>query len=823
MMVKKLSLFIFIFLAFGTIGVFGQNDGPLINHHIDALQTYSDKHPIEKVHLHLDKPWYNAGDTIWFKAYVVAAAYHQLTSISGVLYAELINDKDSVIKRLTVELNSGLGSGDFVLPYNNKSCVYHLRAYTNWMQNAGPGYFYNQRLFVNGLNSIRPNRVKQNTPVHNSLAQSRAANIDVQFFPEGGDMANGLLSKVAFKAVDEDGRPEEIKGIVIDSKGNEIVAFGSQHLGMGQFLLKPKKGEQYKAKIICTDASTYMVDLPQAKDAGFSLSINNDNRDTLYLKLTANFELYESKRDTVFYLVAQSGGKNYLTASDKVTNYPFAAHIAKSHFPSGIVQFTLFSQSGEPLNERVVFIQNNDQLNLTLSVARQTYAPGEKVQVSLGAKNAANKATAGSFSASVTDETKVPVDEPAENTIFTDLLLQSELTGTIENPNYYFTNPDDKTRADLDLLMLTQGYRRFEWKRILHNDNRILAFYPPEKLLKLAGTVKTPQGEPAPGANVSLALLKQKIVKDTTADSNGDFQFNNLYISDTAKLYLRAGKKNLEIQIKQPEYPPVLPSGTADTVNMTPQMALAAQKQSGDAQGAMKNTIVLKQVNIKSNPNPLRITPLIHSDNLNGPGQADQVIMGDKLMGCPYIANCLHALIRGGVRWQQDTVYSTHTPIELVGKTKPMAVLLDGVIMEQKTAFNMLNENDIYSIEVLVNRGYLIVYGTAASGGLIVITTKRGGEGRQAATVDPALTTYTFNGFYKAREFYSPKYDEKNKVSLADNRKTIYWNPEIITDAEGKASFEYFNAGSKGTYRIVVEGIDEYGKLGRQVLRYNVE
>ena len=153
-----------------------------------------------------------------------------------------------------------------------------------------------------------------------------------------------------------------------------------------------------------------------------------------------------------------------------------------------------------------------------------------------------------------------------------------------------------------------------------------------------------------------------------------------------------------------------------------------------------------------------------------------------------------------------------------------MVVIVDGNILTGGH-LDDLNADDIYSIEVLRSGNYLAIYGSNAPGGALVITTKHGSQHNYVTSETPAgLITYPFNGFYKARAFYSPKYSgPKNDARSADMRNTIYWNPNIITDKDGKASIEYFNDDTKGTYRVVVEGIDAEGNLGRQVFKYKVE
>ena len=180
-------------------------------------------------------------------------------------------------------------------------------------------------------------------------------------------------------------------------------------------------------------------------------------------------------------------------------------------------------------------------------------------------------------------------------------------------------------------------------------------------------------------------------------------------------------------------------------------------------------------------------------------------------------------MTKGDVRWTDGVAYSTHKAIELLGPPVPMRVVLDGVIMDQGTAFAVLSPSDVSSIEILASPAYAAVYGEAAIGGIFIITTKHGGPSGYDVAAAPGLAAYSFRKYYKARQFYSPQYIVKPAALYTDTRKTIYWSPDLVTDATGKTSFAYFNAGSAGNYRVVVEGIDTNGRLARKVLTYKVE
>jgi hypothetical protein len=897
------------------------------------LETFSTDHPNEKVYLHLDKPRYNMGDTLWFKAYTVAGQYHQLSELSGVLYTELINDKDSVVKRLTLQLHSGLAWGNITLSRNYRPGLYHLRAYTNWMRNAGSGYFFNQPIRIGGF-QLALNPVKKGPSI----------NPDIQFFPEGGSLVNEVRSKVAVKAVNASGLGEDIKGVVTDSEGNDIAEFNTQHLGMGVFAITPEQGKTYKVKVTAADSSVFTVNLPEVAEEGFTLGVNNSGADSIYVKVVASNKLFEAQKNASFFLVGQCQGKVYYTSGGKLANPVFIAGIEKSRFPSGIVQFTLFSQTGEPIAERIAFIQNPDTLKLNIISPVVNYTTRQHVTISLDVKNNDGRPILGDFSAAVINESRVGVDGAAESTIINNLLLTSDLRGYIEKPNYYFENPNDQTKADLDILMLTQGYRRFEWKQVL-GDKEMPIAYQPERSLEMEGTLKTPSGKVVPKGKILLFSTKENLEKDTTTDENGNFKITDLYLSDSAKIVLRAKKQNngsnVAIYLKEKDYPAVSKTKTQDyATGMPPELIAVLQRNYDDSQeekrkDSLKNGISLKDVVIKArkiarpdiyndngarseydanmqklsrefadikeglravipgisyngrtlyydfkpvqiiidgfrarvedidyspkdvesirmiDPSLLIITTkryagtdtastvklkevkikgskinniVAHSDNLNGAGNADQVLMGDRLDGCTTLSDCLRGKLFG-VRFGQDgTPYNSRQSTRIANGPLAMVLVVDGNVIPGNQ-LNDLNPNDIYSIEELISGGNLAVYGSNASGGALIITTKRGTEGSFVTSETPAgLITYQFEGFSKSRTFYAPKYSNPaTDIKTPDRRTTIYWNPNIVTDKDGKASFDYFNADTKGTYRVVIEGIDAEGNLGRQVYRYKVE
>ena len=803
-------------IAAGFIGY--DNDYP-IEKIAQQLNNWAANNPIEKVYLQFDKPYYAVGDDMWFKAYVTLGPDHKLSALSGVLNVELIDERDSVVQHIKLPLVSGLTWGDFALNDSLHEGNYRVRAYTNWMCNAGEDYFFDKHISI--VNPLNNKAVAQTIPV-----KSIESNIDVQFFPESGYLVNGINTKVAFKAVGPDGLGAEIKGSITDDANNMLTTFSSKHLGMGVFNLLPLAGKSYKANVVFADGSSKSFDLPRAIDKGYVLAIDNSDTANIHVKIsTSKTILLDNANDTVS-LIAQLGGKIYYAAKSAPGTAIFTADIPKKRFPSGIVQFSLISSKQGALNERLVFIQNPDQLKLDVNTDRQTYSPQQKVNIQLNAKNADNKPVQGSSSVSVVDETKVPENEEDESTILSNLLLTSDLKGYVEKPNYYFTNVNEQIRADLDVLMLTQGYSRFEWKDVLKNNFPAIT-YQPEKTLEVDGHITKINGKPLANAKVSLVSSKGTILYlDTVTDAKGRFIFDNLAFNDSLRFVIQAqtdkGDKYVKITLDNISPQKITSNKKAPDFKLNINEGLSTYLQSSKIlyqekmkYGLTNHTYVLKEVEIKGKKDKLK-----HSANLNGPGVADYVLVAGQFPPSLPLAQSLEGRIPG-VTFVGGLPVAIKLAAASIQGAPPMRIMVDGTEMPPEY-LSSLNMHTVQSIEVIDDIAYAAVYGARANGGVLVITSKQGDEGISEPA--PGILFYSPIGYYKIRTFYSPHYDDpKTNIPVANLRSTIYWNPNMITDKDGNTSFQYFNAGSKGTYRVVIEGIDNDGNIGRRVFRYKVD
>ncbi|MES2829434.1 MAG: carboxypeptidase regulatory-like domain-containing protein [Bacteroidota bacterium] len=803
---------------------------------INSLTNWARTNPVEKVYLHMDKPYYALGDTIWFKAYVTIGSHHQLSALSGALYVDLINEKDSILRTLKLPISAGTAMGDFTLEDEWHEGNYRLRAYTNWMRNAGEEYFFDHTFMVGSstadLNTTSTAGGSNQTNKNNGQANTQGtAKYDIQFFPEGGSMVNGVISKVAFKALAPNGYGAAIKGTIIDDSNTTITEFKSEHAGIGDFTFKPEAGKTYTAKLTTPDGKETNVALPKGTEQGYGLAVFQPAGDSVLVRINVSetqLKLLKQSPSPVS-LIVQSAGESIFTMSVNVASIRTSIWLKKSEFPMGIAQFTLFGSNGEPLNERIAFIKNKDFMQIEVASPKALYKGRERVELQLAARNKSGAAASGSFSVSVVDETKVPVEEAEEITIFSSLLLTSDLKGFIEKPGYYFSSNAEEINKALDGLMMTQGYRRFSWKDITGVAPAVPLFKAEKLGSSISGIVKTLGNKPAPGAKVKLFSLKSGIMMDAVSDSSGRFTFDNLVLTDSIKLTVQAttvkNSNKLEVVIDPSTKMGMSKRKFRGSDSLAYLYAMKdyvenVKKQDALIQkmGGLGRTQRLSEVNISAKRKASQ--QFTTQGMFKVPeGSADQTFVFRNAAGCATLGLCLQGMLQGVTFQSVGTVQNyPHS------RNAPMDVYLDGRKIQPDEIGDIFDNNqidpsDVGKIEV-VRTNMALINMLGGNPALMIITK----AGYVRKSYNPNIVNLSPKGYNKVREFYSPRYSRAAaSATLPDLRSTIYWNANVKTSAEGKATLNYFNADGPGSYKVVVEGINADGELGRQVFRYKVE
>ncbi len=907
----KKSGLLFALLVFVTSCTLAQGTSPVLQNLVTKLKNFGNNHIIEKAYLGFDRPYYSAGDTLYFKAYLLIGEHHEVSQASGVLRVDLIGVSNNIIKNRILKVSNGTATGDFTLPDTLKSGLYRIRAFTRYMQNA-PEYFFDKTVYISGIGNNSSN-----------IDQHQGNDPDLQFFPEGGDLVNSVMSRVAFKAIGVNGLGIKAKGTIIDNTNAPVAEFVSNDLGMGSFYIQPEDGKTYKAKVTYGNGKQAVIPLPQALAKGILLR-TKDTLGKVSIDIVCNKGYLQDNMNKDVNLIIYSGGA-LRQVNTKLDSKEMGLDVPESQFPSGVLRITLFSQEGEPLSERLVFLQNPDILNISISSSKPSYKTRELVDINVNAKSNGAPA-AGIYSASVLDETKVPFSDNDETTILSYLLLSSELKGFIEKPNYYFAQSSASLKSDLDVLMLTQGYRKFTWKQ-LNSDTSHFTFAG-ERALSLSGYQKNSVGSPIADRDVILLAEKAGGILSAKTDKEGKFSFDNIDFEDGTLFTLQATgstkeKKSSALTLN-PESEPAV-AGKTTSAAIAEQLKAYADRKSGGEQaiaqvyanadqdlsgadisgsatltGALKSHIkginfiagapylkefkypmlivvdgkisnsyanldnlslsnisaikVLKGKNAESfgvNGNSgvlvintrfgsssanlngqsekgaaAKITRIddahYRSSSLSGPGHADQVIHADAFTYSTSMVTALNGRLNG-IDFVNGQPYLRGGSVVSAGGAgiTSMYVILDGTPLGH-TAIDNINPHSVETVEVLRGANASI-YGSEAGSGVLVITTRDQGDAYDIPQTSLGNLRFKGHGFYKAREFYSPKYTATSQNGSLDQRSTIYWNPGFTTNANGSGSFEYYNADGKGSYRVIVEGMDGKGNIGWQVYRYKVE
>jgi len=325
----------------------------------------------EKIYVHLDKPYYAGGDTIWFKAYLVDAISHQWLGKSGFINIELINPEGDrvVFKRLEVH-SGGQAWGDISLDPNLFSGTYQIRAYTQRMQKFDPAFLFTAEIeiYSNQENATKP---------------QPELDFEVNFFPEGGELVYGLPSQLAFKAIDQAGRGISLTGTIIDDSGKVVTKISSENNGMGSTFIIPRKGVKYSVEVI-SGGKTKQLSLPKPLVQGFVMSVTKKGSTNTVVRVLGS----PDKEGNEVYLLAQMRGKLFYKGKGTLKNQILNFEIPNHLFPSGILHLTLFDTLERAFCERILFIDQEDQFNINIKSNRAKYKAREKIELDIVLKDA---------------------------------------------------------------------------------------------------------------------------------------------------------------------------------------------------------------------------------------------------------------------------------------------------------------------------------------------------------------------------------------------------------------------------------------------------
>jgi len=661
---------------------------------------------------------------------------------------------------------------------------------------------------------------------------NRAENADIQFMPEGGDLVAGTVAKIGLKAIGEDGKGIDISGGIFNQNQKPVSRFMTTHNGMGSFNMDVVPGDTYTAKINLPGGIDKTVVLPAVKNSGTVLHVTNTTeRDSLEVVIAATEDI--ASAGSSYFLIGKARGIIcYAAVVGFHDGRYLTKKIAKSLFPTGIAHFVLMTTKQAPLNERLVFINHNDNLNIGLDANKPVYNTRDSIGIKLKITDADGKPVTGSFSIAVTDDAQVKTDSLQNENILSRFLLTSDIKGYVEQPGYYFSANKPAVWNDLDNLLLTQGWNSYDLKQ------------PPkfeaDPQFKVSGHITNAFNKSLKGTQVLLLSKLPAIVKDTLTGADGRFSFTRFPRVDTPVFIVQAVNKrgksfNVMVnvdEVKPPDYakatlPPLAPwyvNSDTTLLNYAKTNKVAKQQEYAPDGGR-----ILKEVKITAK----KIVK--DSQNLNGPGNAD-IVLDEKEVekqGKKTFLDVLLEKVKGfRLKYKKGVPYyavdGLATWFIMDGydlKTVLHPDTIDDVIYYLKNH----TAEDIKGIEVMTTSKNAMSYyqrfcrdcelGSIA---FIEITTRSG----HGPIIDntPGVYLYKPLPISWPKQFYKPKYLVKDAISkIPDLRSTITWEPNILTNANGEASVSFYSAGSASTYTLIVEGTDLNGSLGYTVKKITIK
>jgi hypothetical protein len=800
----------------------------------------------DKAYLSFDKPYYTSGETMYFKAFLADAISHKPDTFTTVLYVDFIESGTKrTIAQQKFKIEHGHAAGS-LLTEGVKEAVF-VHAYTRWMGNIAADFHFNKTIQIfepkdaaalaiakkEPKKKIIAPAVKLDVPEVNndSIKKANSGIVDnkkklnLQFFPESGNLLVGFANRIAFKATDENGKGVAIKGVIKNEKGEELTTFEDNFLGMGRFSLVQKESEKYTAFIKNADGTTAEFPLPNGQTKNAAMIVDNLN-DTSDIKIVLYFSYDSASMPNVFNIIAHQRGKVCFTSNVKVKNKNtlriLKVTIPRKNFTEkGIATITLMDESGKPLAERLVFIRNKKrEFDINLTTNKAIFDKRERVTVDIETKTMDGKPVAADLSFAVTNDSKITPPQYSED-LRAYMLLRSDLRGYIESPNFYFEDTTAKARLALDNLLMTQGWRRFNWE-----GKRDSLKYEFEQGLSVDAIVRRKK---APVADATILVFLTRNDNRTQSamgktDGKGHLILENLDFTDSAQVYINIANSSKTHTVEQqlplripsvsePKiYLPEQPLGNLNTYLDASQAVLFTQKLRAERE------IMLQEFEVKAKKkDEFADDPRINSQLVDRSYVIDENEQGS-------VISYLQSKFIKAERTNTGDVVLMHARGAISGSN--YGLVIDGFGQNDGYILNSLFMNDIQRIDIIQNGdgGYMVGSTIGSDGssqrpnGVVHILTKSGDPNyskKYGRRLDSDIPVLYLAGYTSQKQFYTPDYSiKKPEYAEPDRRTTLFWSPNVHTDATGKTQITFYSTDDAQTAKILVEGIDGTGKIG---------
>jgi hypothetical protein len=756
------------------------------------LGQYQRQALAEQLFLHLDRPAYVAGETLWLKAYAVDGTYHRPLFMSQVAYVEVLDAAQQPVAQAKIALVKAMGQGSLELPAELPTGRYVVRAYTNWMKNAGPEFYFQCPITV--VNTTAP------APVAAKIAQP-SPNYEVQFFAEGGQLVRGLPGRVAFKVTDRLGHSVAATGTVADASGTTVAMFQTLKFGLGSFLLTPTAaGAAYTATVRLPGGAVLSQKLPAVAAQGYSLLVADNNPNQLTVAVQAQL----AQAAAPLRLLAHTGQQVTVAVEATLANGRATFVVDKQRLRPGITHFTVFS-GRQPVAERLYFRRPAHELAVRGSASAAAFGPRSAVRLQVSAPRPA------ALSMAVYRLDSLSATAPADISSY--LLLASDLKGFIEDAGYYFRDSSAVAQQAADNLMLTQGWRRFRWETVLAEQAPAIPYAPELNGYLLQGRVRQASGAPATAVPAYLSLLGRSFWFGTAlSHPDGLVQFELPRTYGLRKLVLQTNSVR-DSTYRVELLSPFTVGGGIVAPGLPPLSSRLA--------AALTERHIQVQAQ-QAFPLPVRYQPVTAADTVAFYGRADERYRLDDYTRFPSLEDVMREYVPGVlVRKRKDGFHFMviDRPHHLNLQENPLT-LLDGLPVFDLNQLMDFDPLKIKTLDVMASRYFI---GPQMYDGLVSYRTYKGDLAGYPLNAHALLEEY--ETMQVPREFYAPRYDTETqqRSRLPDLRNLLYWNPAVNLVAGKPQTLEFFSSDQAGRYLVVTQGLTPDGQLGSTSFSFEVK
>lgn len=757
---------------------------------LNSFTDYRNNNIQEKIFVHTDKDYYQAGDIIWFKVYNTNAVDNKPSGISKITYIEVLDSARQQLLHGKIAMNESVGKGSFYIPPNVASGNYVLRAYTRWMKNFDPSFFFEKPITIINVKKL------SSQPKLPAIA-----NYKLNFYPEGGNILYGFLNKIAFKAIDGTGNPYDFKGYLLDNS-DTLLHFEPYNEGMGSFVFEPKPGHVYKVIVQPKGGTGFTKQLPSIRTQGYTMMLNDDGQ-TINIKASTDIPGIKE-----LFLIAHTRQSVKVSSKAILQNNTATFSFKRSDLGDGVSHITLFNEQRKPVSERLYYKEPGQLLDVKITTDLESYRPRGAVNISIASSNV----DTASLSMSVYRLDSLQ-NVNWNNDIASYLYLASDLGGSVDGVHRYFLNKDKKAS---DNLLLTHGWRRFNWDKIIQKDKTFFEYAPEYSGHLVTGRVINNITNKPAGDIITYLSSPSYLTHFKTVGSNANGSIVAEIKNFFGGTHLIAQTNPLMDSIYRVEIDnPFSKKFSSTSIPSMPKLEKFPST-------VLKQNIAMQVQNIYHGQLMDSVFYPPATDSFAFYGKPDFRYNLDNYVRFTTIEEILREYVpMVAVRRRNGEVHlpMIDTKVNMYFLNDPLT-LLDGVPIFNQTKFFEFDPLKLNVLEIVAQR---YVYGKNLFDGILNWKTYK--PSLSNYSLEPNAIVMDYPGLQMEREFYSPDYNNElqQRSRVPDFRNVLKWSPAIVMTKGNVYSENFFTSDIKGKYVIIVQALDQSGLPGSAVKYFEVK